>query len=166
MNEKNVELPVKGIVPINQMTGEDANETELFQLAASAAEKYLRAFPWCRQILESYFGDGVGGVVEVFFFRILPSRPGVDEWLWVVVGDIPPAYLVTDGCKSPSEALEGYIQQVSKWVALAKQGRSSEKVIPVSVSPTPEEAAILEKRLDFLRDFALPRFRDGETERA
>jgi hypothetical protein len=159
-------LPISGVVPLAEMRGENSEETELLLLAANAAKKYLEAFPWCKHVVESYFGDGIGGVVEIFCFRIAPARPSVDEWLWVIVGDIPPAYLVTDNCRTPSEALQGYIEEISKWVNLAKEGRSSNNVIPVAASPTPDNATDLEKRLCFLRDFALPRFRDAETERA
>ncbi len=166
MDSTNIRLPVTGVVPVEQMAGEDADETAMFQLAVRAAQKYLGAFPWCRQVLGSYFGDGIGGVIEVFFFHIEPAREGVDEWLWVLVGDLPPAYLVIDNCKTPSEALEGYIQQMTRWVELAKRGTKSPDVIRVCAKLTSEEAAALEKRLDFLKRYALPRFRDAETERA
>lgn len=33
------------------------------------ASSYLSAFQWCDQILESYFGLGVGRFVAVFLFR-------------------------------------------------------------------------------------------------
>jgi hypothetical protein len=164
----NISLPagIKGVVPIEAMVGENDEDTAYLSNMASAAEKYLRAFNWCRQILDGYFGDGIGGIVAVFLFHILPTRADVDGWLWVIVGDIPPAYLVIDRCKAPSEALEGYIEQMSKWVELANTGRSSNKVIPVPVPATPENATDLGKRLTFLKEMAVPRFRDGETERA
>jgi hypothetical protein len=133
---------------------------------AEAAENYLRCFPWCGGIREAYYGHGYGGIVAVFFFRIEPEHINVDEWLWVVIGDVPPAYLVTDNAATPSAALEGYIQQISKWVELAKQGRSSKDVIPVYVSPTPENAAELERRLRLLIELVLPSFREAEIERA
>ena len=166
MRNESLKLPVTGVVPVEQMLGEDAEETKLFHMAYLAAKEYLLAFPWCESIRGTYFGDGIGGIVEVFFFHIQPARAGVDEWLWVIVGDIPLAYLVVDNCKVPSEALEAYIQQMTKWVELAKQGLVSRHVMPVSAKATPEEAAILEKKLDLLRQFALPRFQDAETKRA
>ena len=68
-----------------------------------------------------YFGDGYGGIVAVFLFRIEAERAEIDEWLWVVFGDVPPAYLVTDIAKSPSQALEAYVAEVSKWTDSQKQ---------------------------------------------
>ena len=96
---------------------------------ASGAKNYLRSFPWCKGIRAAYFGDGYGGVVGVFLFHIEPSRQGVDEWLWVVFGDVPPAFLVIDLSRTPSQALQCYIGEISRWVELAKQGRSSSDVI-------------------------------------
>lgn len=166
MQNSKVKLPVIGVVPVEQMVGEDIEETKLFQLAFVAAKDYLLAFNWCKRIRSAYFGDGIGGIVQVFFFGIQPAHVGVDEWLWVVIGDIPPAYLVTDNCKTPSEALEAYIQQMAKWVDLAKEGLVSRQVIPVSVKATPGEAADLEGKLNLLRQLALPRFQDAETRRS
>jgi hypothetical protein len=159
-------IPVKGVVPIDQMVGGDEEDTKLLRVMASGAENYVRCLPWCKSIREMYFGDGYGGIVAVFLFRIEPSREGVDEWIWVVFGDVPPAYLVTDTCKSPSQALEGYIDEISKWVQLAKQGRSSGSVIPVYVPATPENAADVENRIKMLREVIVPAFREAETIRA
>jgi hypothetical protein len=159
-------IPVKGVVSIDQMVGDNDEDTRLLLEMLSGAQSYLRCFPWCKEIREIYFGDGYGGIVAIFLFRIEPSRADVDEWLWVVFGALPPAHLVTDICKSPSQALEGYIDEVGKWVQLAKQGRSSRDVIPVYVPATPENAADVENRLKFLREVIVPAFREAETVRA
>jgi hypothetical protein len=166
MTERDIKIPVKGIVPLNQMIGRDDEDTRLLQAMADGAEKYLRSFDWCKNIKEVYFGDGYGGVVAVFLFHIEPIRGDVDEWLWVVSCDVSPAYLVTDSCKTPSQALKGYIGEVSKWIELAKQGRSSTDVIPVYMPATPENAADVEKRINILRDLIVPAFREAETVRA
>ena len=162
MNESSSKVPVRGVVPITQMVGDDDDEdTRLLRDMAWGAEQYLRKFPWCKDIRELHFGHGYGGIVAVFLFRIEPSHTGVDEWLWVVFGDVPPAYLVIDECNAPSQALEKYVQEVSKWVSLARRGRSSKVVIPVSVPATPENAADVENRLDFICENVLPAFREA-----
>jgi hypothetical protein len=120
-------FPVRGVVPIDQMSGEDEEELRLLREMATEARDFLTSFKWCKAIREAYFGDGYGKIVAVFFFHIEPSRPEVDEWLWVVVGDLPSAHLVTDDCKTPSQALEGYIYEMSKWVELAKLGARQNK---------------------------------------
>jgi len=159
-------VPVRCVVPIEQMFGGDEEDIRLLRVMASEAQDYIQSFEWCKSVREAYFGDGFGGIVAVFAFRIEPARSEVDEWLWVVVGDLPPAYLVIDVCKTPSEALEGYIDEMQKWVELAKQGRSSKKVIPVNVSPTPENAELLEGRLKVLREVFVLQFQTAEAERA
>jgi len=166
MDPSESRIPVKGVVPLSQMTGGDDEDTKLLRVMAAGADNFLRCFPWCKGIREAYYGDGYGGIVAVFLFRIEPSRTDVDEWLWVVFGDVPPAYLVTDSCKTPSQALEGYIGEISKWVVLAKEGRSSKDVIPVYVPATPENVADVENRVDFLRKVIVPAFREAEAVRA
>jgi hypothetical protein len=148
------------------MYGEDEEDSRLLHLMADGAERYLSSFKWCQGIKERFFGDGYGGIVAVFLFHMEPGSVGVDEWLWVIFGDIPPAYLVTDECKKPSEALTGYIGEMSKWVALAKEARSSVEVIPVNVPSTRENAEDLAKRLTFLGEIVVPAFREAEIMRA
>jgi hypothetical protein len=157
-------LPVDGVVRLAQMVGGDDEDTKLLGIMAAGAQNYIQCFPWCKGIREAYFGDGYGGIAAVFLFRIEPARAGLDEWLWVVFGDVPPAYLVTDACKTPAQTLEIYIEEVAKWVELAKQGKSSNDVIPVYVPSTPENAADLEKRLTVLREVLVAAFRETRTE--
>jgi len=55
--------------------------------------------------------------VCVFLFALMPAGRDVDCLLWVIVGDLPPAYLVTDEASGPVEALRVYVPEMSKWVA-------------------------------------------------
>lgn len=82
-------VPVKGVVPLNQMAGQDDEDSRLLSVMAEGAQNYVRCFPWCKSIRDVYFGDGYGGIVAVFLFRIESERDNVDEWLWVVFGDVP-----------------------------------------------------------------------------
>ena len=106
------------VEPASQMKGDSEHDTELLKQMLKEAQAYLSAFDWCEAIRESHFGLGVGGVVAVFLFRIIPSREGVDEWLWVVVGDLPPAYLVTDENPTPVSALEAYAEEMKAWLGV------------------------------------------------
>lgn len=159
-------VPVRSVIPIESMEGEDYEDTQLLRKMAREAEDYLRSFSWCKSVESRYFGAGVGGVLGIFMFRISPSSAAVDKWIWVVVGDVPPAYLVIDECKSPSEALTAYLWEMEQWVKLAERGRSSPHVIPVNVPATPEWARQLGSRLESIRINILPLFREAETKRA
>lgn len=155
--------PVEFVVPVGAMTAESEEEkTRLLELGATA-ERYISGFRWCRGIAARYCGNGIGGVVGVFLFRIVPGAGGVDEWLWVIVGDIPPAYLVLDGAKSPSQALALYIREMSRWVSAVETGCPADDLIPVNVPATREHAATLRSRLAMLKDELLPRFREDEA---
>jgi len=71
--------------------------------------------------------------------------------VWVVVGDLPPAYLAHEVDDSWQDALRGYVEEMSVWVEAARSGSSLDDVIPVNVPPTPEYADMLASRLDFIR---------------
>ena len=159
-------VPVTGVVPVDQMVGDEEEDRRLLKVIAEGATKYLQSFSWCKKIRSTYFGDGYGGIIGVFLFHIEPSRKGVDEWLWVVFGDVPPAYLVIDHAKTPSKALEYYIAEVSVWVELAKQSRSSKDAIPVDLPAKPEDAARVASKLKLLEEFVLPSFQEAERVRA
>ncbi len=139
------------VVPIAEMTGESEEETQGLALMFEHARDFLMSFAWCGQIEESFFGFGYAGIVAVFLFRIVPARPGVDDWLWVIVGDLPPAYLVTEGNLTPDLAVDGYIGEMSKWVEAAKERQPVEDLIPVNVPATRENAEALEGRLIALK---------------
>jgi hypothetical protein len=155
------QLGITGVVPIEKMRGDEPDDTDLLLKLRNKASEYLMSFPWCVSILETYFGDGVGGVVAVFLFRVLPSRPGIDEWLWIVVGDLPSAYFVTDDLKSPYEVLEAYITHRGRWVRFAMEGTAPpDDVMPIhEVAPTPKSGKDLQTRLNTLREHVLPSFR-------
>ncbi len=160
-------FPVRGVVPLDQMMGEDDEDTKLLRELAERASTYLLSYDWCFAVEELYFGDGVGGIVAVFLFRITPSRPNVDEWLWVVVGDLPSAYFVTDDLKTPYQVLEAYIWHRSRWVRFAKRGKEPpEEVMPVGVRATPGWARDLGGRLEILKQEVLPYFRKGSKMRS
>lgn len=114
------------------------------------AKEFLEFYDWCGQIRESYVGMLHPGIVAVFLFRIVSNRKDVDEWIWVIVGDLPSAYLTTDECPNPATALDGYIGAMLEWVDAAQKGKSVAELIPVNVPATKENANILKTRLDFL----------------
>lgn len=132
--------------------GQDAD----FKAAHRQAQQYLSAHRWVAGIEKEYLGAALHGIVYIFLFKIRPAQAGVDSWLWVIVGDLPPAYLTCDECKTPSEALDGYIGAMEEWVAAVRAGRSVAELIPVNVPATPENAEMLGSRLAFLEEKVMP----------
>jgi hypothetical protein len=148
------------VTPVSAMAGEDAEDTQALKALATKATDFLSSFRWCTSVVESFVGLAVAGVIGVFLFRIRPAEPDVDEWLWVVVGDVPPAYLVVDDAPSPTAALEAYISEMQQWVDAVKAGAPTDELIPVNVPATREFADMLESRLQFLQQRVLKEFGD------
>lgn len=124
---------------------------EVKQLA-DEAERFLLSHKWCDDIKEGYQSFAIAGVIGVLLFEIISSEPEVDDTLWVITGDLPPAYLVTDDAENWQEALKCYVYEMRLWVEAVKNGESLDDVIPVDVAPTKEHAEMLESRLQFIED--------------
>jgi hypothetical protein len=123
---------------------------EVAEYAAEAAQ-FLASHHWCRSVVSTHLAWAVAGVLGVFLCRLVPARAEVDDTLWVVVGDLPPAYLVCDDASDWREALDAYIYEMEQWVVAVRSGSSLDDVIPVKVDPTVEHADMLDSRLAFIR---------------
>ncbi|WP_374545526.1 hypothetical protein [Rhodoblastus sp.] len=143
-------IDVSKIVPLDSMHGEDAEETEQLNALFQEAKAYLESFNWCYKVVAAYFGLGFANLIGIFLFEIIPTSKSVDSLVWVVVGDIPPAYLVVDNAPNPACALDAYIGEMSKWVNAVEAGLPVDNLIPVNVATTKENASRLHKRLQFL----------------
>jgi len=155
-----VEVDISKVVPVALMKGDDAEETAELKKMLEQASAYLKSFSWVRDIKAAYLGIGVLKVLAVFLFEIVPSRKDVDDKVWVIVGDLPSAYITAEDSPNPATALDSYIGAMEQWVAAAKKGGSVEKMIPVNVPPTPENAKRLESRLSFLDKEILSNYAD------
>jgi hypothetical protein len=149
------DIDLTSLTPVALIKGEDEEETLQLRNLYSEAEKYLRKFKWCKNVLEAYLGYGVADVFGLFFFHIDPIK-NEDDYLWVIVRDIPSAYLVTDEARNCADALRIYIKLFREWVAAIRENRSVATLIPANVPPTRANAALLESRLNFLEENILP----------
>jgi hypothetical protein len=144
------------LTPSHSIADEDASETADLKAMFREASDYLLDHKWCEKISEAYMGIGVARVVAVFLFRIVPVGEA-DEWVWVIVGDLPPAYIATDHAPNAACALDAYIGEMELWVRAANEGGMVEELIPVNVPPTKANAKALQSRLNFLREHLLAR---------
>ena len=156
----NVEVEMSKVVPVAQMKGDNEEETAGLLEMFVEAKNYLQTFPWVREVKAAYLGIGVAKIVGIFLFEIVPSREDVDDRVWVIVGDLPPAYITAEDSPNPAAALDAYIGAMEQWVEAAKAGRSVKNLIPVNVPPTLENAARLESRLSFLDREILSKYPD------
>jgi hypothetical protein len=147
---KDLPLDYSKVEEWTKYIGTHSDDSEEMVHMYQEARKYLEFYDWCSEICESYVGILYLGIVAVFLFKITPARKVVDEWIWVIVGDIPPAYITTDECQNPATALDGYVGAMLEWVDAARDGRSVAKLIPVNVPATKENGDMLKIRLDFI----------------
>ena len=144
------------VTSTEHMIGENPAETAALQAMQQRAEKYLRSFAWCPPITERYLGMGIGGALSLWLFKLETAVKGTDQWLWVVVGDLPSAYFIVDQAQTPRSALDTYCQLMEAWVEAVELKLPLDEVFPINVSPTLAHAHMLRSRIQFVRETILP----------
>lgn len=120
------------------------------------AENYLKNFDWCLRIKKSWYESKFSSynIIGVFLFEIEPINENVDDFIWVIVGDLPTVYLdktVTSGM----EAVEIYCELMEDWIENVKKGKSLEECFPIPNEPTIENANLLKSRVDLIKEIFL-----------
>ena len=120
---------------------------------ATRARRFVESFAWCERVTDCVLGFAIAGVLGVFRIDLIPTpERGADPNVWVVLGDLPPAYLAFDEGDTWQDALRGYVEEMQQWVDAVRAGESLEDVIPVNVSATREHADMLATRLQFISE--------------
>ena len=147
------------LIPETKIQGEDQEETQELKSMLQEAKEYIESFNWTPKISQAYMGIGLGGVIGVFLFKFAHAIKGTeDEYLWVIVGDIPSAYLVTEEAPGPVQALEIYCELMNDWAEAVTNNSSLEEVFPVKAPATKEHAEMLFSRITFIREKIIPEF--------
>lgn len=139
--------------PINykDITGSTEFYSEVIKEHQEATE-YLFNFTWCKKIISTNIYLNLGSTLCIFLFEIENSVSRDDNYLWVIVGDIPPMYLDVQGPKTTKEVLEDYIKLAEDWIGNVKAGKSINDCYPFIAEPTIEMAIMLEKRTSFMKN--------------
>jgi len=145
----------------HEIEGDSEDDTRLLGQMAGQARDYLDSFYWCQRVKRLYLGLGIGGVVAIFLVEVEHDRPEVSDWLWVVIGDLPPLYMPSEVGRNPVAALDAYIGAMEEWIEAVRAGRSLEHVAPVEVEPSDDNADRLERRLNYLDSEILSRHREA-----
>jgi hypothetical protein len=125
------------------------------------AQIFLNDKRWCVKIEDGFLKFFIEGILAVFKFYIVPISDNIDKELWVIVGDIPPAYLVIDNAPDTISALKIYVEEMNLWVEAVLNEKSIENLIPVNVLNTKDNAIKLKKRLDFISNKVIPEYDEG-----
>ncbi|MFD1160283.1 hypothetical protein [Roseovarius aestuarii] len=120
------------------------------------AKGFLADFRWVLSIEEEYLGGFYPEIIGIFLFKFTPKLVGVDDFVWVIVGEVPSAYITVEECPNPATALDGYIGAMEEWVEAVLNSEPTGGLIPVNESETKENALVLIRRLKYLNDLILP----------
>ena len=145
------------MIQIDELGTSDVEYKEEVILESQRAIKYLSSFKWCNKILNGWLAEGFGYILCIFYFEIEPAKDSnADDKVWVIVGDIPSAYLDTIEYKTANDALCVYCCLMEEWIEQVKAGKSIEECYPVNVPPTNEYAEMLSSRVNLLKRDFLP----------
>ena len=146
-----------------EIVGEDEEDTALLRKMATDACDYLSSFAWCPRIKEMYLAYGVGRVVAIFFVEFSEKIRGTDDKLWIVVGDLPNAYLVVEPSDNPADALTRYCELMEDWISAVQTTGDLLNVFPVTAAPTRENAENLRSRIEFLKKELISKMSKSEN---
>jgi hypothetical protein len=113
------------------------------------ARKYIESYDFCAGIKEAYVAMLYPGIIAMYLFKI-ENRSTFGEWVWVIVGDIPPAVFSPSVGRTPGMVLDAYLGEMDVWVEAVNEGKPVDKLIPVNAPPTKEYADMLLGRLEFI----------------
>jgi hypothetical protein len=128
----------------------EIENTEVTPLASDAAE-FLAGQRWCSRIGTGWLSFAIPGVLGIFLFEVVGNSEKVPPKVWVVVGDVPSAYIALPADSGWQDVLAGYVFEMRRWVTAVQSGLSVSELIPVGVTPTREHAEMLAGRLDFIQ---------------
>jgi hypothetical protein len=149
------------LMPVGQIVGDDEEDIRLLNDMAGEAARYITSFRWCPPIRAQYLACGVGKIVAVFLFEFTGKIGGTDDRLWVVVGDLPSAYMVVEPGDGGRAVLENYCRLMDVWVEAVRSSGDFNDVYPVDAARTPVNAEQLHGRLGFIRLTILPYLSEG-----
>jgi hypothetical protein len=140
--------------------GSKDDDVKIISQMHADALVFINYFNWCEEVREEYVGFIYPGIVAVFLFKIQPAQKNVDEWVWVIVGDVPSAYITCEESPNPATALDAYIGAMQDWVDAAASGLSTKNLIPVDVEATKENAERLRAKLKYLDEKILSGYQE------
>ena len=120
--------------------------------AEAAALGYLASHEWSRPVSRILLEGEVPGSASIF--QVLFAEPvwGTDDALWVVVGDLPSAYMVLEAGETAAQVLMSYCELMEDWVHAVRTGGDLSMVFPVRADPSGAAADRLEARVAALRE--------------
>jgi hypothetical protein len=145
-------IDVSQMVDIQDMVNLDLDDLDDLIKLSIEAHSFLSSHDWCRKIKKGMFDRGWANVIAVFYFIFVPISKNIPDSVWVIVGDLPPAYIDIGGTPNGACAIEGYVMEMQLWVDAIFEGKAVDDLIPVNVPPKREYAEMLSGRLQFIKE--------------
>ena len=130
----------------------DIKETKAVLTLYERAKEYLESFSWCKSIVNCWFDKDfcIYDKIGVFLFEIEPLNKDVDDYIWIIVGDLPSVYL-DKSVLTPNDALITYCDLMEDWANCIKNDSDISECYPVLTEPTKKNGELLNKRIEFIR---------------
>ncbi len=155
-----MDIDTSAMVDINEIKSSQMEYIDELLVLAERARDFMKAQEWCKKILEGKLDRGLGYILSVFYFRFEPISEDIPNHVWVIVGDIPPAYIVVDDNPNGACALSSYVSEMEIWVNHALNCESIADDIPVNAPPTKRNAEALRGRLEIIKKDILSEYID------
>jgi hypothetical protein len=116
------------------------------------AKDFLLSHKWCKQVIRGWQDENLSILdkLGVFLFKIEPIDATVDDYVWVMLGDLPSVYLHAS-VKTARDGLEVYCDLMNEWADNILQGHSLDESYPVEAEPTTENANLLKRKVAFIQ---------------
>jgi hypothetical protein len=124
------------------------------------SKEYLLSHKWCKSINKGWLFINIGYAVNVFLYNIENEQSPEDDFLWVIVGDLPPIFLDTHNVKSTKEAVQMYVDLADDWVDHVESRQSLDECFPFDVTSTSELVGRFKERVRLLQNSILPNIPD------
>jgi hypothetical protein len=117
-------------VDVLQIAPGDATSVGVRAQAVHAAA-FLASHSWWPGLERMYFAVGLPPLACCFLVHLRsPVGDEADEWLWVVSGDVPAAWFVSDRVREPIDALRVYVELAASWLRAAPRDVRAGQVFP------------------------------------
>jgi hypothetical protein len=102
-----------------------------------------------------------GYILGLIFFHVVSVDQHAPQYVWVIVGDIRPAFFDAQEYSDAKAVLRHYIDGMKAWVDCASNGQILDtSIIQVNVPPTREWAKRLQTRLTIIEEEIMPYLQD------
>ncbi|WP_442589902.1 hypothetical protein ACSBL2_01445 [Pedobacter sp. AW31-3R] len=119
------------------------------------ADRYISDFSWCISVVNSSLYLNLGEKLCIFLYEIDPAK-NADNFVWLIVGDLPSMYLDVYGPKTTIHVLEDYVSLSKDWISNVESGLSVDECYPFDADPTMEMADLLKRRVAIIENSIIP----------